>query len=150
MKEVTRNRYQDAVNDLKEQGFSSSTIEGVHVTRYKHHKTYYNPTNNVKKYRLLPPKTVTSKRKISVDKIVIDELKKHRARQNLVRMENRDTYHNKHFIFTKESEYPGYPELIKTIENRMHRLLKFDKVNTDLTPHSLKHTPILFFSQKLG
>jgi hypothetical protein len=32
-------------------------------------KTYYNPTNNVLKYTLLPPKTVTSERKIELDQL---------------------------------------------------------------------------------
>lgn len=56
------------------------------------------------------PKTRTSKRKLSVDEVVLEELKKHKARQNIVRMENRNTYHNKDFIFTKEEVYLGYPE----------------------------------------
>jgi len=103
-------------------------------------KTYYNPTNNVKQYTLLPPKTKTSKRKISVDAVVLEELKKHKPRQNIVRMENRDIYYDKDFIFTKESGYLGYPEIIKTIENRMHRILKLAKLNERLTPHSLRHT----------
>ncbi len=234
IRSVTRKQYQDALNDLKEQGLSETTIEGVHVTgrmifkkaiefeliknnptqyatvpktiksieeleaeeeiiKYLEKeelslflktakekgldkdyptflllaytgmrggevcalkwkdidfeegtvsitKTYYNPTNNVKHYTLLPPKTKTSKRKISVDAVVLEELKKHKTRQNIVRMENRDTYYDKDFIFTKESVYLGYPEIIKTIENRMARILKLAKLNERLTPHSLRHT----------
>ena len=103
-------------------------------------KTYYNPNNNVKEYKLLPPKTKTSKRKISVDEVVLEELKKLKTRQNIVRMENRNSYYDKDFIFTKEVEYLGYPELIKTIERRMYRILKLAKLNICLTPHSLRHT----------
>ncbi|SDX54606.1 Phage integrase family protein [Marininema mesophilum] len=33
-----------------------------------------------------------------------------------------------------------YPKFIKTIENRMRRLLKIAKLNDTLTPHSLRHT----------
>jgi len=104
------------------------------------YKTLYNPKNNIKEYKLVPPKTLTSKRKISVDKAVLDELKKHKAKQNVVKMENRSIYYDKDFIFTKEKEYLGYPEIIKTIERRMRRLLKLANLNTDLTPHSLRHT----------
>jgi len=234
LRDVTRKRYQGALNDLKVQGLAESTIEGVHVTgrmiynkaiefqiikndptqfatvpkttktveeleaededvKYLEKeelslflktakekgldkdypvflflsysgirvgemcalkwkdidfekgsinitKTYYNPANNVKKYILLPPKTDASKRKISIDDIVLDELKNYKARQNIVRMENRETYYEKDFIFTKERNYLGYPEIIKTIERRMHRLLKLAKLNVSLTPHSLRHT----------
>jgi len=103
-------------------------------------KTYYNPTNNIKEYKLLTPKTKTSKRKIAVDGTVIEELKKHKAKQNIVRMKNKDTYYEGDFVFTKETEYLGYPEIIKTIEYRMRRLLKLSGLPTSLTPHSLRHT----------
>lgn len=56
-------------------------------------KTYYNPKNNVKNYKLLPSKTITSKRKISVDQIIIEELKKHRAKQNVVNHLSRQRFH---------------------------------------------------------
>lgn len=36
--------------------------------------------------------------------------------------------------------HPGYPILIKTVENRMARLLKLAGLNEALTPHSLRHT----------
>ena len=103
-------------------------------------KTYYNPTNNIKNYKLLPPKTLASKRKISIDVVVLDELKKYKAQQNIGRMENRGTYYDKDFIFTKETNYLGYPEIVKTIQRRMKRLLKLAKLNENLTPHSLRHT----------
>lgn len=34
----------------------------------------------------------------------------------------------------------GYPEFIKTIQNRMRRLLLLAGLNRKLTPHSLRHT----------
>lgn len=104
------------------------------------YKTLYNPKNNIKEYKLLPPKTATSKRKISIDEVVLEELKKHKARQNAVKMEHRSEWHDKDFIFTKEKEYWGYPEIAKTVERRMKMLLKKAGLNTDLTPHSLRHT----------
>jgi len=102
-------------------------------------KTLYNPNNNIKKYKLVLPKNGL-KRKITVDGVVLEELKKHKSEQNIVKMENRSTWHDKDFVFTKEVKYLGYPEIIKTIENRMRRLLKIASLNTSLTPHSLRHT----------
>ncbi|CAH2715077.1 hypothetical protein BACCIP111895_02261 [Neobacillus rhizosphaerae] len=32
LKDITRKRYHDALNDLKEQGYSNSTMEGIHRT----------------------------------------------------------------------------------------------------------------------
>lgn len=103
-------------------------------------KTCYNPTNNTKKYELLPPKTKKSRRVIDVDAVVLVELEIHRARQNIVRMEHRDTYHDKDFIFAKMKKNYGYPELVIIIEWRMARILRLAKLNTELTPHSLRHT----------
>lgn len=103
-------------------------------------KTYYNPTNNTKKYQLLPPKTKSSRRVIEIDTVVLTELGVHRARQNIVRMEHRNAYHDKDFIFAMTDRNYGHPEYIKKIEGRMTRLLKLAKLNATLTPHSLRHT----------
>lgn len=103
-------------------------------------KTLYRPTNNTRKYKLLPPKTKTSRRVIDIDAVVLAELEIHRARQNIVKMEHRDTYHDKDFIFAKMKKNYGYPELVIIIEWRMARLLRLAKLNTELTPHSLRHT----------
>jgi integrase len=107
-------------------------------------KTYYNPVNNIKKYQIVAPKTHTSKRIIDVDPNVLALLEKHKAEQNEVHMKYRKTYHNQDFVFAKmdenKSDYLGYPELIKTVENRMRRLLKLAELNQELTPHSLRHT----------
>jgi integrase len=104
-------------------------------------KTYYNPTNNVLKYTLLPPKTVTSERKIELDPIVFTELDKHLAKQNEVKMRYRKTYHDKDFVFALVKQH-GYPIYIKKIENRMARLLKLAGLSETLTPHSLRHTHV--------
>ncbi len=34
----------------------------------------------------------------------------------------------------------GYPIVIKTVQNRMKRLLHLSNLNQELTPHSLRHT----------
>ncbi|MFB5284700.1 tyrosine-type recombinase/integrase [Peribacillus sp. Hz7] len=93
-------------------------------------KTYYNPNNNTIEYQLVPPKTRRSKRSIVVDEDVIVALKERLS----------DVYHDEGFIFAKKDRQPGYPIFIKTVENRMARLLKLAGLNTELTPHSLRHT----------
>ncbi|MFS0820793.1 tyrosine-type recombinase/integrase [Bacillus sp. 1P02SD] len=126
-------------------------------------KTLYNPTNNIRKYQLVPPKTQSAKRTIDVDSKVLALLKKLQAEQNKVRMRLRKQYHDEDFVFAKMDETnPGYPELVKTIENRMKRLLKIaglnrnkpdnkatlipsegqnaETITRELTPHSLRHT----------
>lgn len=111
-------------------------VEGsVNIT-----KTYYNPKCNAKKYKLTTPKTKSSKRKISIEEIVLEELKKHKAKQNIILMKNRGSYHDKGFIFAKGINDLGYPEHINTIGRHMHSLLKEAGLNTSLTPHSLRHT----------
>lgn len=103
-------------------------------------KTYYNPVNNIKKYELLTPKTSTSIRKIDLSPTVFAELETYKAFQNELKMLNRKTYHDKGFVFCNIDNYPGYPLYIKHIENRMHRILGLAGLDTNLTPHSLRHT----------
>ncbi|KHE69666.1 tyrosine-type recombinase/integrase, partial [Halobacillus sp. BBL2006] len=104
-------------------------------------KTYYNPNNNRKEYKLLPPKTATAVRVIDVDDTVINELKKHQTQQKETMMKHRHIYHDQGFVFASvDDKLPGYPHYIKKVENRMARLLKLAELNTELTPHSLRHT----------
>lgn len=55
-------------------------------------KTYYNPINNRKEYKLLPPKTPSAVRLIDIDDTVINELNKHKVAQKQTMMKYRDTY----------------------------------------------------------
>lgn len=104
-------------------------------------KTLYNPNSNIKKYKIVPPKTKKSIRDITIDKEIIELLTKLIARQKSVKMKYRKSYHNKGFIFAySKEEVAGYPYYIKLIEIRMARLLKLAKLNQELTPHSLRHT----------
>lgn len=104
-------------------------------------KTYYNPTNNRKEYKLLTPKTPTAVRIIDIDETVINELSKHKLIQKQTIMKYRGIYHDEDFVFTSmDEDLPGYPFYIKKIENRMRRLLKIAELNSKLTPHSLRHT----------
>lgn len=103
-------------------------------------KTYYNPTNNTLEYLLVTPKTRKSRRKIVVDEEVINALKEHKKVQDQVIARFGDTYHNRDFIFAKMERQCGYPIVIKTVQNRMARLLRIARLNLELTPHSLRHT----------
>jgi len=105
-------------------------------------KTLYNPAYNAKKYQLLTPKTRSSIRTIDVDEYVIAELKKHRMRQNEIRMKYRDVYHDENFVFAKNynKDFLGYPENSKMILLRMRRLLRLAGLDESLSPHSLRHT----------
>jgi integrase len=103
-------------------------------------KTYYNPKNNIKEYKLLPPKNPGAKRVINVESDLIDVLEDHKTLQNKTRMKYRNSYYDHDFVIAQMNGDRGYPEYIKKIENRMHRLLKYSGLNRDLTPHSLRHT----------
>ncbi len=103
-------------------------------------KTYYNSNNNTVEYQLVPPKTRKSRRKIVVDEDVINALKEHKKVQNKVIEQLGDNYYNKDFIFAKMERQHGYPIVVKTVQNRMARLLAIANLNRELTPHSLRHT----------
>lgn len=107
----------------------------IHIT-----KTYYNPENNTVKFQLVPPKTIKSRRRIIVDTVVIDVLKKHKVEQEKIISRLGNTYYDDGFIFANVNRHKGYPILIKLIEDRMARLLKKAELNLGLTPHSLRHT----------
>ncbi|MGX4258007.1 tyrosine-type recombinase/integrase [Bacillus sp. YH3-2-B2] len=111
-------------------------------------KTYYNPTNNKKQYKLLPPKTETAIRVVDVDDTVINELRKHQSFQKKVILRYRDVYHDHDVVFASIDDLsPSYPLYIKKVENRMRRLLKLAKLSTELTPHSLRHTHTSLLAQ---
>ena len=103
-------------------------------------KTYYNPTNNTKKYKLLPPKTKKSRRTIIVDEFIMSLFKTHYKEQHQLIEHLGENYHDEQFVFTNTNMHFGYPVLIKHIENRMKRLLKLSGLKLNVTPHSLRHT----------
>ena len=103
-------------------------------------KTYYNPNNNTVKFLLVTPKTKKSRRKVVVDKDVIQALKIHKEKQEKVIQQLGDDYYNQDFIFAKSERQAGYPIVIKMVQLRMARLLTLADLNTELTPHSLRHT----------
>lgn len=103
-------------------------------------KTCYNPKNNTKKYKLLPPKTKKSRRTIVVDEFIMSLFKTHYKEQQQLIKRMGKSYYNEQFVFTNTNKYPGYPVLIKQIANRMKRLLKLSGLTLNVTPHSLRHT----------
>jgi integrase len=110
-------------------------------------KTYYNPRNVTMEYQLLTPKTSKSIRTIEPDPMVFKELSNHKDKQNEIKRLNKDDYHDKDFIFAKIENYKEYPELIKTIHNRMRRLLRLAGLNEKLSPHSLRHTHVSLLAE---
>lgn len=100
-------------------------------------KTYYNPTNNKTKYKLLTPKTEGSIRTITIDPILIELLFKHKKEQDKLIIENRPFYIESGFIFANNE---GYPKTIKHISIRMKRLLQLTSIKKHVTPHSFRHT----------
>lgn len=103
-------------------------------------KTYYNPNNNALEYQLVTPKTRKSRRIIIVDEEVIHQLMEHKKVQEEAIERLGDAYYNNDFIFAKMERQYGYPIVIKTVQNRMARLLRMSGLNPELTPHSLRHT----------
>jgi integrase len=105
-------------------------------------KTYYNPKNNTKDYHLLPPKTAGSIRKIIVEDEVIHLLHRHQIRVKSVKLQVGKDFFDGDFVFARlTGPYFGYPHFIKTVENRMARVMKeLPSISKHLTPHSLRHT----------
>lgn len=104
-------------------------------------KTCYNPKGNIKNFELLPPKTKKSKRRIEIDTFVVEELKSHMHWQKEVKMANRKNYYDEGFVIARtDPDFAGYPEIAKAIQVKMKRFLKSAGLNSNLTPHSLRHT----------
>ncbi|OPA76774.1 site-specific integrase [Paenibacillus selenitireducens] len=103
-------------------------------------KTIYNKKNNTREYLVHTPKTKSSIRVIDVDELVLKTLEDHRVRQNLLRMEKRNTYFDEGYVFANENAFPGYPLVPADLIKRMNRILKLAKINHKLSPHSLRHT----------
>ena len=101
-------------------------------------KTYYNPTNNTLEYQLVTPKTRKSRRKMVVAEEVINAMKEYKKEQAQVIERLGADYYNKDFIFAKMERQYGYSIVIKTVQNRMARLLRIASLNSELTPHSLR------------
>jgi len=120
---------------LKEHDIRTSDETLLSIT-----KTYYNPNNNVRDYRLVTPKTISSRRLIDIDPVIYDALMGLIHDNQMMKKELGEEYHDENFIFVNRSDYPGYPLYPKIIQQRMTRLLKIAKMDASLTPHSFRHT----------
>ncbi|MDP5276347.1 Arm DNA-binding domain-containing protein [Chengkuizengella axinellae] len=103
---------------------STIRVRKHEISRLMDYFANYNPTNNIREYKLLTPKTKSAKRTIDVSQDVINELEEHKKTQNKFKMPHRKVYHDKDFVFAiLDEKKPGYPEYLKKIANRMRRLL---------------------------
>lgn len=100
-------------------------------------KTYYNPNNNKRSYKITPPKTEDSIRKLSIDPMIIKLLQQHQATQNELKALNHEFYIDNNFVFTGNE---GYPMVYRTVADRMIRLMAKTDINKHITPHSFRHT----------
>ncbi|PTL37654.1 tyrosine-type recombinase/integrase [Alkalicoccus saliphilus] len=107
-------------------------------------RTYYNPTNNKKGFKLQTPKTKSSIRLITIDTLLIDLLKRHKEEQNKMKKQNAPFYQDQGFIFATNE---GYPKTIKHMAIRMQRLLKKTTIQKHLTLHSFRHTHTSLLAQ---
>lgn len=100
-------------------------------------KTLYHPHNTLKKFELLTPKTKSSIRTIRIDDMLVNLLKKHKIKQNEIKLKNRKVYEENNFIFARED---GKPQIVKNVDLRLKRLLKKIGIDKKITPHSFRHT----------
>lgn len=110
-------------------------------------KTYYNPTNNMAKYKLLTPKTKSSARTIDVDPMVTKALENYYSKLESVKSKYGEGYYDKGYIMPNVKKHPGYPRTIKQFQLRMNRILSLAGLSTDLTPHSLRHTHVSLLAE---
>ena len=110
--------------------------------------TIFIPKCRIESYQIVSPKTPKSRRKIAVDKIVLEELAAWRKIQNEVRMQHRKTYHDKGFVFGKiEGKFLGYPIPDYTMRYRMYRILRWMKLPFKPTPHTFRHTHVSLLAE---
>lgn len=117
---------------LRDLDFENNTIS---IT-----KTLYNPKNNYREFILNTPKTKRSIRVIEMEPEIMHDLKNLIIVQDILKSKKQDQYFDEGFVFAKDGDLAGYPEVIKMVQLRMKRILKLAELNLDLTPHSLRHT----------
>lgn len=98
-------------------------------------KTYYNPNNNKKKYKILTPKTESSIGKITVDANVIKMLQDYKV--NVQDKWRDELYIDKNFVFTDNN---GYPLVIKKLSMWIQTIMSRTNINKNISTHSFRHT----------
>lgn len=109
-------------------------------------KTLYNPTNRAESYSLLPPKTETSVRIISLPTSLRSLLARHKLETSSLRLEYGSEWHIPErsqlgFIFTAPT-HPGFPLTQRLVQIRIDRLqrLMLGKIPFRIHPHIFRHT----------
>lgn len=109
-------------------------------------KTIYNP--NISKGRdfLIPPKTLGSVRTITVEKEIIDILKKHKANQNKMKLQYQKNidYHDHDLVFAKKN---GLPYDRNFVNLRIKRLAKIANITKHVTSHFFRHTHVSMLAE---
>ncbi|SLJ94597.1 MULTISPECIES: site-specific integrase [unclassified Paenibacillus] len=110
-------------------------------------KTLYSVKNNTRKFKLQTPKTKGSQRVITVTQNVLKVLKEIRNDQKEFKMLRMKEYVEHDFIFVNRLKHPGYPEMQKTLEEKMPRFSKLSGLQTKLTPHTFRHTHVSLLAE---
>lgn len=109
-------------------------------------KTLYNPTNNAEKYELLPPKTETSVRVVTMPTHLEKVLAEFNFQFSKFRLEYKEMWHYPKgsklgFVFTAPA-HPGHPltqRLVQTRIDRIQRLMD-NPISLHIHPHIFRHT----------
>ncbi|MFB9326966.1 tyrosine-type recombinase/integrase [Paenibacillus aurantiacus] len=126
---------------LKEPDFDFEQNE-IRVT-----KTLYNPTGNMKKYELVPPKTKGSVRRIDIDQSVmqlIRNLIKSKKKHRMTIAHFDEHFHNGNFVFGNEM---GYPMNHGKINYRIARIMRKTSIQKHVTSHTFRHTHISMLTE---
>ena len=109
-------------------------------------KTLYNPTNNACSYELLPPKTVTSVRVVSMPQHLKKVLTSYKLEASKHRLDYDHEWHypkgsRQGFVFTAPA-HPGYPLTQRLVQLRIDRLQKLmdPPLPIRIHPHLFRHT----------
>lgn len=121
LRSVTRKQYQYALNDLKEQGLSETTIEGVHVTGrmiFKKAIEFELIKNNPTQYATMP-KTIKSIEELEAEEEIIKYLEKEELSLFLKTAKEKGLdkdYPTSLYAYHKGHEKRGFPQVQRTHE----------------------------------
>jgi integrase len=98
-------------------------------------------TNNLAKFELDTPKTISSKRTIPIDTKMSSVLKELQIYQNWFFEKNKKTT-DFDFVFINycNDKYVGYPVTQKHVRTRLKRILRIAGIKQSVTPHTFRHT----------
>lgn len=109
-------------------------------------KNLSTPGFDGKPYRLGPPKTKRSKRKIDIDDMTVEVIRTHIAWRNKTKMKYRNTFLDSGFLFVSEAIPDGRPPVMRAFNIRMQKYLKRCEL-PKLSPHSLRHTHASLYAE---